>query len=80
MAEEEGFEPPRALTPLPVFKTDPFSQAWVFLRKTINNISREKNKVNAFVKKNLKFFTERYEKPCKAVYKGVLVNEQMRYP
>jgi hypothetical protein len=32
MAEEEGFEPPRALTPLSVFKTDPFSQAWVFLR------------------------------------------------
>ncbi len=32
MAEEEGFEPPRALTPLSVFKTDPFSRAWVFLR------------------------------------------------
>ena len=31
MAEEEGFEPPRALTPLSVFKTDPFSRAWVFL-------------------------------------------------
>ena len=35
MAEEEGFEPPRALTPLSVFKTDPFSQAWVFLRENI---------------------------------------------
>ena len=33
MEEEEGFEPPRVLTPLSVFKTDPFSQAWVFLRK-----------------------------------------------
>ena len=32
MEEEEGFEPPRALTPLSVFKTDPFSQTWVFLR------------------------------------------------
>lgn len=32
MAEEEGFEPPRALTPLLVFKTSPFSQTWVFLR------------------------------------------------
>ena len=31
MAEEEGFEPPRALTPLSVFKTDPFSRTWVFL-------------------------------------------------
>src|SRR5690625_3470995 len=31
MEEEEGFEPPRALTPLSVFKTDPFSQTWVFL-------------------------------------------------
>ena len=33
MAEEEGFEPPRALTPLSVFKTDPFSRTWVILRK-----------------------------------------------
>ena len=32
MAEEEGFEPPRGLTRLSVFKTDPFSQTWVFLR------------------------------------------------
>ncbi len=32
MAEEEGFEPPRAVTPLSVFKTDPFSRTWVFLR------------------------------------------------
>lgn len=32
MAEEEGFEPPRALTPLSVFKTDPLSRTWVFLR------------------------------------------------
>ena len=32
MAEEEGFEPPRAVKPLSVFKTDPFSRAWVFLR------------------------------------------------
>src|SRR5699024_4681654 len=30
--EEEGFEPPRALTPLLVFKTNPFSRTWVFLR------------------------------------------------
>lgn len=32
MAEEEGFEPPRAVKPLSVFKTDPFSRTWVFLR------------------------------------------------
>ena len=31
MAEEEGFEPPRGLTRLSVFKTDPFSRTWVFL-------------------------------------------------
>jgi hypothetical protein len=31
MAEEEGFEPPRAVTPLSVFETDPFSQTWVLL-------------------------------------------------
>ncbi len=30
-AEEEGFEPPRGVTRLSVFKTDPFSQTWVFL-------------------------------------------------
>ena len=32
MEEVEGFEPPRDLTPLSVFKTDPFSQTWVYLR------------------------------------------------
>ena len=32
MEEEEGFEPPRGLTRLSVFKTDPFSQTWVFLQ------------------------------------------------
>jgi hypothetical protein len=31
MAEEEGFEPPRAVTPLSVFETDPFSRTWVLL-------------------------------------------------
>ena len=35
MAEEEGFEPPRGLTRLSVFKTDPFSRTWVFLHLTI---------------------------------------------
>ena len=33
MAEEEGFEPPRRFHALSVFKTDPFSRAWVFLRE-----------------------------------------------
>ena len=32
MEEEEGFEPPRGLTRLSVFKTDPFSQTWVYLQ------------------------------------------------
>ena len=32
MEEVEGFEPPRGLTRLSVFKTDPFSQTWVFLQ------------------------------------------------
>jgi hypothetical protein len=36
MAEEEGFEPPRAVKPLAVFKTAPFSQTWVLLRIYIN--------------------------------------------
>ena len=35
MEEEEGFEPPRGVTRLSVFKTDPFSQTWVFLRVSI---------------------------------------------
>ncbi len=29
MAEDEGFEPPRRLLDLPVFKTGPFSLTWV---------------------------------------------------
>ena len=36
MAEEEGFEPPRGLTRLSVFKTNPFSRTWVFLHCIIN--------------------------------------------
>ena len=42
MAEEEGFEPPRAVKPLSVFKTDPFSRTWVFLHYNIYdyNISK----------------------------------------
>ena len=32
MAENGGFEPPRGLTRLSVFKTDPFSQTWVSLQ------------------------------------------------
>ena len=35
MEEEEGFEPPRGMTRLSVFKTDPFSQTWVFLQKNM---------------------------------------------
>ena len=35
MAEIEGFEPPRAFTPLLVFKTSPFSQTWVYLHKMV---------------------------------------------
>ena len=48
MEEEEGFEPPRGLTRLSVFKTDPFSQTWVFLRSTRINLSWIKMKVNIF--------------------------------
>ena len=45
MAEEEGFEPPRALRRLSVFKTDPFSQTWVLLHTdTIEyNITKTKS-------------------------------------
>ena len=32
MEEVEGFEPPRGVTRLSVFKTDPFSRTWVYLR------------------------------------------------
>ena len=38
MEEEEGFEPPRGMTRLSVFKTDPFSQTWVFLQFKTNKI------------------------------------------
>ena len=32
LAEEKGFEPLRRFLDLPVFKTGPFNQTWVFLR------------------------------------------------
>ena len=37
MAEKEGFEPPRQLPDLPVFKTGPFNQTWVFLHAIYPN-------------------------------------------
>ena len=37
MEEEEGFDPPRGMTRLSVFKTDPFSRTWVFLHFTIGS-------------------------------------------
>ena len=33
MADGEGFEPPRELPHLSVFKTDPFSRTWVTIHK-----------------------------------------------
>jgi hypothetical protein len=36
MEEVEGFEPPRGVTRLSVFKTDPFSQTWVYLHISRN--------------------------------------------
>ena len=38
LAEEKGFEPLRRFLDLSVFKTDPFSQAWVFLHVNIKSI------------------------------------------
>ncbi len=37
MEEVEGFEPPRGLTRLLVFKTNPFSRTWVYLQKLYKN-------------------------------------------
>ena len=58
MEEEEGFEPPRDLTPLSVFKTDPFSQTWVFLRIRQELIYHEPimgvNSFTDFFQKNFK--------------------------
>ena len=36
MAEEKGFEPLRRSHDLPVFKTGPFNQTWVFLHQFKN--------------------------------------------
>lgn len=36
MAEEEGFEPSRAVKLLTVFETVPFSRTWVFLHENIH--------------------------------------------
>ena len=35
MAEEKGFEPLRRSHDLPVFKTGPFNQTWVFLHLAV---------------------------------------------
>src|SRR5690625_3791802 len=57
MEEEEGFEPPQALTPLSVFKTDPFNQTWVFLHVQhliIYNIYRYLSIFSRFFKNELR--------------------------
>jgi hypothetical protein len=55
MEEVEGFEPPRAFTPLSVFKTDPFSRTWVYLRVTDKNyINMAVDRVSTFFQKKLK--------------------------
>jgi hypothetical protein len=41
MEEVEGFEPPRAFTPLSVFKTDPFSRTWVYLLDLVDPVGLE---------------------------------------
>ena len=41
MAEEKGFEPLRRLHDLPVFKTGPFNQTWVFLQKMVPKVGLE---------------------------------------
>ena len=50
MEEVEGFEPPRDLTPLSVFKTDPFSELGYTSVSTINNLSRMEYSVNSLIK------------------------------
>jgi hypothetical protein len=55
MEEVEGFEPPRAFTPLSVFKTDPFSRTWVYLRVTDKNYNNMwENKVSTLFYKKIK--------------------------
>ena len=59
MAEEKGFEPLRRSHDLPVFKTGPFNQTWVFLRVTCfsNNliIAKPYYRVNKKFKKIIYF-------------------------
>ena len=45
MAEEKGFEPLRHLHDLPVFKTGPFNQTWVFLQKMVPKVGLEPTRV-----------------------------------
>jgi hypothetical protein len=49
MEEVEGFEPPRDLTPLSVFKTDPFSRTWVYLRINIYYNTLNQNQSQALL-------------------------------
>ena len=50
MEEVEGFEPPRAVKPLSVFKTDPFSRTWVYLHIVIIiNGAEDRNRTGTVV-------------------------------
>ena len=41
VAEEKGFEPLRRSHDLPVFKTGPFNQTWVFLQQMVPKVGLE---------------------------------------
>ena len=72
MEEVEGFEPPRGVTRLSVFKTDPFSRTWVYLR-----IDKNYNSMYYFHRQQkFKYFFQAGRFPARKVkkifYSGVI--------
>ena len=62
MAEEKGFEPLRRSHDLPVFKTGPFNQTWVFLQLSFFRRQNDYNTTNEIVSTIISYNISFYKK------------------
>ena len=85
MAEEKGFEPLRRSHDLPVFKTGPFNQTWVFLHLaflqrqvdySIINFKMSTKKTKIFKKSHFLLYLKGKHEKITKISKKVLQNKK----
>ena len=68
MAEEKGFEPLRRSHDLPVFKTGPFNQTWVFLQRWC--LRSDLNRHEGWISQDFKSCASTYSATQASIYKA----------